>query len=135
MTNKKPSPFTHVNEIYKTNGQFMGDDGYVQYIINKELSKNGELIEVVNELQKYKLPNKIHFKVANDFYPHSTRPGFNRFPWIWKGSSDADPEVIGVSKYYEESIENSKVYVEIFKQTNEGKKYIKRLAKVYGGKK
>lgn len=135
MAKKKgPSPFTHVGEIYKTNGQYLGDEGYAQYIVNKELSKNGELIEVVNELQKYTLPNELHFKVANSFYPLSRRPGFSKFPWIWKGKEKADPEVVGVSKYYEESIENSKVLSEILKKTKEGRKHLKWLAKVYGGK-
>ena len=37
---KKPSPFTHVGTIYKSKGKFGGDEGYSQYVINKELSKN-----------------------------------------------------------------------------------------------
>ena len=132
---KKPTPFSHVNEIYKSNGKLDSDEGYAQFIVNKELSKNGELIEVVNEVQQYSLPKNLHFKVMNYFYPYSTRPGFKKFPWIWKGSMKPDPEVVGVSKYYDESIENSKVYVEIFKQTKEGKDHLKWLAKVYGGAK
>lgn len=135
---KKTGPFDHVNEIYKSNGQFAGDDGYAQYIINKELSKNGELIEVVNEAQKYwdpAIPNELHFKLMNSIYPYSRRPGFKEFPWIWKGSQKAAPEVLGCAKYYDESIENAKTMVEILGQTKEGKKHLKWLAEVYGGKK
>ena len=50
---KKPSPFTHVGTIYKSKGKFGGDEGYSQYVINKELSKNGELVDFVNLVQQY----------------------------------------------------------------------------------
>jgi hypothetical protein len=50
---KKPTPFTHVNDIYSRSSQFKGDEGYSQYVINKELSKNGELIDLVNVVQQY----------------------------------------------------------------------------------
>lgn len=139
MSNEKtPTPFSHVTQIYKKNGEFKGGEGYVQFIINKELSKNGELIEVVNEAQRFwdpAIPNELHFKLMNGFYPYSRRPGFKQFPWIWKGSTKADPEVVGCAKYYEESIENAKVMVDILKQSKDGKKHLKWLAEVYGGKK
>ena len=60
---KKPSPFTHVGSIYKSKGKFGGDEGYSQYVINKELSKNGDLVDFVNLVQQYTLSNELHFKL------------------------------------------------------------------------
>ncbi len=131
---KKPTPFTHVNEIYKVGGSFKGDEGYAQYIINKELSKNGMLVELVNEIQQHTLTNNVHFKMMNGFFPYSRRPGFKQFPWIWKGSEKPTPEVLGVARYYEESLDNARVLTQILEQSKEGKKQLKHLAKVYGGK-
>lgn len=130
---KKTGPFDHVKQIYN-GGPFLGDEGYATYIINKELSKNGELCELVNEFQQYTLPNEIHHKVMSGFFPYSQRPGFNAFPWIWKGSQKAEPEVVAVAKYYEESIDNAEVMVEILSQTKDGKKHLKYLVEIYGYK-
>ena len=132
---KKPTPFTHVSDIYKTKSTFRGDEGYSQYVINKELSKNGEAIDLVNLVQTYWSPpldNNLHFKVMNSLFPYSRRPGFKQFPWIWKGSKKVEPIIEVISKHVNESIENSKSYYEILKSTKEGKKQIKYLEKVYG---
>lgn len=132
---KKPTPFTHVSDIYKTNSTFRGDEGYSQYVINKELSKNGETIDLVNLVQTYWSPpldNNLHFKVMNSLFPYSRRPGFKQFPWIWKGSKKVEPIIEVISKHFNESIENSKSYYEILKSTKEGKKQITYLEKVYG---
>ena len=132
---KKPTPFTHVNDIYSRSSQYKGDEGYSQYVINKELSKNGELIDLVNVVQQYYSPpldNKLHFKVMNSLFPYSKRPGFKQFPWIWKGSKKVDPLVEVISKHFNESIKNSKVYYEILKSSKEGKKQLKYLENIYG---
>ena len=132
IMSKKPTPFSHVNDIYNRNSTFQGDDGYAQFIVNKELSKNGELIDLVNVVQQYTLDNKSHFKVMNSLFPYSNRPGFKSFPWIWKGSQKVDPIIEVIAKHYNESIENSKDYYKILKSTKEGKKQIKYLERVYG---
>tara|TARA_S200002703_G_C3802764_1_gene248231 strand:- start:725 stop:1141 length:417 start_codon:yes stop_codon:yes gene_type:complete len=132
---KKPTPFTHVNDIYNRSSQFKGDEGYSQYVINKELSKNGELIDLVNVVQQYYSPsldNKLHFKVMNSLFPYSKRPGFKSFPWIWKGSKKVDPIIEVIAKHFDESIKNSKVYYEILKSSREGKKQLKYLENIYG---
>ena len=129
---KKPSPFTHVGSIYKSKEKFGGNEVYSQYVINKELSKNGELIDFVNLVQQYTLSNGLHFKVMQSLFPHSNRPGFKQFPWIWKGSSKVNKEVEVVAKYYEESLDNAETYYEILKSSSEGKEKIKWLKRVYG---
>ena len=60
---KKLSPFTHVGAIYKSKEKFGGDEGYSQYVINKELSKNADLVDFVNLVQQYTLSNELHFKL------------------------------------------------------------------------
>ena len=110
---KKPSPFTHVGTIYKSKGKFGGDEGYSQYVINKELSKNGDLVEFVNLVQQYPLSNELHFKLMQSLFSYSKRPGFKQFPWIWKGSSKVNKEVEVIANYYEESLDNAEKYYEI----------------------
>ena len=129
---KKPSPFTHVGTIYKSKGKFGGDEGYSQYVINKELSKHGELIDFVNLVQRYTWNNKLHFKVMQSLVSYSNRPGFKQFPWIWKGSNKVNKEVEIISKYYEESLDNAEQYYGILKSSPEGKKKLKWLKRVYG---
>ena len=132
MKKKPNSPFTHVSSIYNSKGKFGGDEGYSQYVINKELSKNGELIDFVNLVQRYTLNNKLHFKVMQSLFSYSNRPGFKQFPWIWKGSNKVYKEVEIISKYYEESLDNAEKYYEILKSSPEGKKKLKWLKRVYG---
>jgi hypothetical protein len=129
---KKPSPFSHVSEIYKQGGLFSGDEGYSQFVINKELSKNGSLIEFVNSIQHYDLKNEFHFKLVNWMYPLTRRPGFKAFPWIWKGSIKPNEDVTVIAKHFDESIENAKTYHQILNGSKEGKKQIKRLREIYG---
>jgi len=129
---KKPTPFTHVNDIYNRSSQFNGDEGYAQFIINKELSKNGEAIDLVNVVQQYTLSNECHFKVMNSLFPYTKRPGFKQFPWIWKGSQKVEPIIEVISKHFNESIENSKTYYEILKGSKEGKKQLEYLENIYG---
>jgi hypothetical protein len=129
----KLTPFNHVDLIYKGNSfSFGGDDGYSQYVINKELSKNGELIDIVNLVQQYQLENKFHFKVMNTVAPSTRRPGFKQFPWIWKGSTKVDDIIKIISIHFSESIENSKTYYEILSSSKEGKEKLKWLSKLYG---
>lgn len=129
---KKPTPFTHVSDIYKRGAVFRGNDGYAQYIINKELSKNGDVISLVNHAQQFKLSNEHHFKVMNSMYPHSRRPGFKEFPWIWKKASGNDEEIEVIAKYYDESIANATDYHKILLQSKDGKKHIKWLMDIHG---
>ena len=142
MKKKPNSPFTHVGSIY--NGwDFGGDKGYSQYVINKELSKNGELIDFVNLVQQYTLSNELHFKLMQSLFSYSKRPGYKQFPWIWKSrakgvtvrqgeSSTINKEVEIIAKYYEESLDNAEKYYEILKSSPKGKEKLKWLKRVYG---
>ena len=65
-SNKK-TPFTHSKKIYKSNTKFDGDEGYSQYIINKEISKNLTkiillyfLIFLTNFLEVFTSDNEIN---------------------------------------------------------------------------
>lgn len=130
---KPPTPFTHVAELYKRRSSYRGDDGYAQYIINKELSKNGPLIELVNYIQAYPLPNDIHFRLLNEFYGGSRRPGFKAFPWIWKKSTKKiQDEVDVIAQYYDESKDHALEYHEILSKSKEGKEHIKWLLSIHG---
>ena len=128
----KISPFDHVKDIYKRGSKFQGDEGYVQFIINKELSNNGEVIDLVNLVQQYWSPmldNKLHFKVMNAVFPYSKRPYVK---WMWGGPRKVEPIIEVISKHFNESIKNSKVYYQILKSSKEGKKQLKYLKRVYG---
>ncbi|MEK9767545.1 MAG: hypothetical protein VW683_01380 [Betaproteobacteria bacterium] len=125
------SPFKRVDDIYKSGAQF-NDDGYVQFIVNKEVSKNPLLIGLVNEVQQYSLANHLHFKVLNTFAPLTKRPGFKAFPWIWKGGKKVDQDVEVVAKYYNESTTNAKEYLEILNMSDDGKEHLEWLRSVYG---
>lgn len=130
---KPPTPFTHVANLYKRGASYEGDVGYVQYIINKELSKNGGLIELVNYIQAYSLPNEIHFKLLNEFYGGTRRPGFKAFPWIWKKPANKiQDEVEIIAKYYGESIAHATDYHTILSMSDEGKEHIKWLMSIHG---
>lgn len=129
---KATTPFDHVKDIYQGNS-YKGDTGYAQYIINKELSKKGELIELINHIQQYTLPNKIHFRIVQEFFRHTKRPGFKAFPWIWKKKKASNKEILEViAKYYRESISNAEDCHDILSQTNEGKEHLQWLRNVYG---
>ena len=130
--NNALTPFTHTNKIYTRGSKFEGDSGYAQFIINKELSKNGHLIELVNHLQKYSLPNNLHFKVLQSFYSGTKRPGFKEFPWIWKTKQAHKDEIQVIAKHFNESLSHAEEYYEVMSLSREGKQFISWLMKSYG---
>lgn len=125
------SPFDRVADIYKKDSSF-SDDGYVQFIINKELSKNPELVGLVANLSKYNLPNRVHFKYLNSYAKLKRKPPYNQFPWIWKKNKEVDENVSLLARHLEESIQNCTEYYSILNQSSEGKSYIKQLRAMYG---
>lgn len=129
---KKLTPFDHVKEIYKKNGEFLGDEGYVQYIINKELSKNPALLTIINWSQKHSLTNKAHFKMMNEFASLTPRPSYNKFPWIWKSENSVDKDVETLSRHYNESMVNAKEYLELLKLSNDGIDHLNWIRRIYG---
>jgi hypothetical protein len=127
------TPFKRVDDIYKAGSKF-NDEGFVPFIINKELSKNPVLLPLVNELQQYTLPPEILFRVLNAFAPHTRRPGFREFPWIWKGKETVSADTKIVANLYNESRTNAQDYIEVLEQTDDGKRHLEWLRTVYGTK-
>ena len=127
------TPFKRVDDVYRVRAPW-NPTGYVLFIINKELSKNPALLDLVNEMQKYNVPPEMHFRVFNAFAPKTRRPGFREFPWIWKGKEAVSEDVEIVAKHYNESSDNAKDYIRVLEQTLEGKGHLEWLRTVYGKK-
>ena len=128
----KMTPFDHVKKIYTSGATFTTDEGYVQYIINKELSKNPGLIELVNYVQQFQLSNKLHFKILNEFASNTSPPKYNQFPWIWTKSSKEDDTINALAKHLEIGIEEARDNYKILLLTEEGKDYILYIQRSYG---
>ena len=101
------------------------------FIINRFLSMDKELIEIVNMFQPYAI-GTLEPKDVYEFY-RNLFPKGKRYNKYIKGKKDKkyDKELIGlVSKHFEVSKNESKSYIDLL-----SKKDIKELYKKYGVKK
>ena len=101
------------------------------FIINRFLSMDKELIEIVNMFQPYAI-GTLEPKDVYEFY-RKLFPKGKRYNKYIKGKKDKkyDKELIGlVSKHFEVSKNESKSYIDLL-----SRKEIKELYKTYGVKK
>lgn len=129
------SLFDHLKQITNGKGEYLGDEGYNQYMINKYISMNEYYIELAHYVSKLSLTNKQHFDVYKKFIPQ--RNVFLKY--VGKKSSNEEKELQKIiAKYFECSTKEAKDYikildkdsvVEILEKFGKDKKEITKLLK------
>ncbi len=111
--------FDHINEIYqsqKKNYFSTLDDGekrtYSAYMVNRFLSMNIHQLPLVNEIQKYTLPNEVHYLFLSTTIPRGKQ--YNKYVKAAKETKYEEWLVTLVAKHYCVSEVEATSYLEIY---------------------
>tara|TARA_R110000744_G_scaffold39158_1_gene89187 strand:+ start:8731 stop:9168 length:438 start_codon:yes stop_codon:yes gene_type:complete len=119
---KKTDPSTYTEGDWKA---------YNMYMVNKWLSMNSDVTEIINFIQKYySLDKKIHYKMLSDILPKQ-----KLFSKYIKGKKVGkyNPELIDyVVKYYEISRQEAKQRIDMITQTEGGIEALTEMVRGYG---
>ena len=103
------------------------------YLINRWLSMNPDLIEVVDMFQQYTI-GPLNKKCVYELY-YDILPKQKMFAKYIKGKKLAkyDKELVKfITSYYEVNSQEAEEYIELFKSTNSGMNHLYELLKMYG---
>ena len=127
--------FDHINEIYqsqKKNYFSTLDDGekrtYSAYMVNKFLSMNIHQLPLVNEVQKYTIPNEAHYLFFATTIPRGKQ--YNKYVKAVKETKYEDWLVTLVAKHYSVSELEAISYLEIYYRDD--KPALRSLCEAYG---
>ena len=104
---------------------------YNQFMINRSLSMNTQLIEIVNEVQKMYFPNnELHYKFWLDFLPK----GKLYLNWIKKSKENKyNEELIRmIANHYHIALKCAKEYIDIYKSNKLLSDDLELLIRGYG---
>jgi len=134
---KKKNIFDHITQIIKVQNPNYWEDiskedkkSWSNYMVNRFLSMKPDWIELVNEVQKYKLQPKELYKVYTNILPKSKR-------WLkyTKGKNDMDyPNwLINIVRNHEQiSRKEARDYVDILMLTEGGMLELGELCRKWG---
>jgi hypothetical protein len=127
--------FDHINEIYqsqKKNYFSTLDDGekrtYSAYMVNRMLSMNVHQLPLVNEVQKYTLPNEAHYLLYATMIPRGKQ--YNKYVKAAKETKYDEWLVTLVAKHYCVSEIEAVSYLEIYYRDD--KPALRSLCEKYG---
>jgi hypothetical protein len=127
--------FDHINEIYqsqKKNYFSTLDDGekrtYSAYMVNRFLSMNIHQLPLVNEIQKYNLPNEAHYLFLATTIPRGKQ--YNKYVKAVKETKYDEWLVNLVAKHYCVSEVEATSYLEIYYRDD--KPALRSLCEKYG---
>jgi len=127
--------FDHINEIYqsqKKNYFSTLDDGekrtYSAYMVNRFLSMNIHQLPLVNEIQKYTLPNEAHYLFLATTIPRGKQ--YNKYVKAVKETKYEEWLIDLVAKHYCVSQVEAITYLEIYYRDD--KPALRELCEKYG---
>jgi len=132
--NKKKNLFTHLqqitawkNENYWNNLTEGEKKKYSPFMINRFLSMDIDLIEIVNEIQHYQLSPKQNYDIYMEIIPKKKR--YNKY---LKGKSDSNKkDAEFLANHFNISQREANYYIDVLMSIGE-KSRIKELREKYG---
>jgi translation initiation factor 2 alpha subunit (eIF-2alpha) len=122
LTHKKVDSTTYTESDWKA---------YNAYMVNKWLSMNADVTEIINFTQKYySLDKKVHFKMLSDILPNQ-----KIFSKYIKGikSDKFNPELVTIiSNHYEVSKTEAKSYIDLYTRISDGVSNLTSILEMYG---
>ena len=104
---------------------------YNTYMVNRWLSMNSDVTEIINFIQKYySLDKKIHYKMLSDILPKQ-----KLFTKYVKGKKvdKFNPELVAIiAKHYEISRKEAKLRIEMHRHFNNGIETLTEIIRSYG---
>ena len=136
---KKKTLFDHINHIRekKTENYFdtLTDEDkktFVNYMVNRFLSMDINLIEVIDQLQKHAvgLKPKDYYRVLREVVPQGR--AFHKYIKSVKEEKN-NPELVSlISEHFEVSKLKANEYIDLFKSTEKGTTELEELCAKYG---
>ena len=122
VSHKKTDPLTYTESDWKA---------YNAYMVNKWLSMNSDVTEIINFIQKYySLDKKVHYRLLSDILPKQKL--FSKYI-KGKKADKFNPELVTIiSKHYEVSKSEAKSYIDLYMHTNDGVNNITSILEMYG---
>jgi hypothetical protein len=105
--------FDHIKNITTTKGEYLGDEGWNNWMVNRYLSMEQDYCEVVNIVQKntWQMKGEYLYNLYRDLIPKQYK--FLKYIKPSK-KKDYEPEsVTAVSAYYEVSRIEAKEYIDM----------------------
>lgn len=134
--NKKRNLFSHLQQItaWKNNNYWDNltegeKKSYSPYMINRFLSMDIDLIEIVNEIQHYQLSPKENYDIYMEIIPKEKR--YNKYLKGKKDTNKVDSKFL--AEHFNISEREANYYIDILISTG-NKSEIKELKKLYGEK-
>lgn len=131
---KKRGLFQHLQQITEWKNKDWWDTctegelkAYSPFMINRFLSMDTELIELVNEIQHYQLTPKQNYDIYMEIIPKRKR--YNKYIKGKKEYNKVDAEVL--ADHFEVSTTDANYYIDILSAIGEKSK-IKEIKRMYG---
>jgi len=122
LTINKTDPTTYTDSDWKA---------YSVYMVNKWLSMNPDVTEIINFTQKYySLDRKVHYRMLSDILPRQKI--FSKYIKGKKVDKYNAELVALISKHYEVSKSEAKDYIDIFKYSSDGISNLTEVVEQYG---
>ena len=122
LTINKTDPNTYTDSDWKA---------YSVYMVNKWLSMNPDVTEIINFTQKYySLDRKVHYRMLSDILPRQKI--FSKYIKGKKVDKYNAELVALISKHYEVSKSEAKDYIDIFKYSSDGISNLTEVVEQYG---
>jgi hypothetical protein len=106
-----PNIFDHLKNITVSKGEYLGDEGWTNWMINRYLSMNQDYIEVVNIVQKntWQMKGEHLYNLYKDLIPKQYL--FFKYIKTINARKYDDDELNAVQKYFEVSKKEAKEYI------------------------
>ena len=122
LTYKKTNPNTYTEGDWKA---------YNTYMVNRWLSMNSDVTEIINFVQKYySLDKKIHYKMLSDILPKQKL--FTKYVKGKKVDKHNSELVTIIAKHYETSRKEAKLRIEMHRHFNNGIETLTEILRSYG---
>lgn len=105
--------FSHIKNITTHKGEYLGDEGFNNWMINRFLSMDPDYCELVNLIQKntWMMEGKHLYKIYKDLIPKQYK--FLKYIKSSNKKSYEESELEAVQFYFQVSSKRAKEYIEM----------------------
>ena len=108
-----PNIFDHIKNITTSKGEYLGDEGWNNWMINRYLSMDQDYVEVVNIVQKntWQMKGEYLYNLYKDLIPQQYK--FLRYIKAQNKKEYKEDDVDAVQAYFEVSRSEAKEYIDM----------------------
>jgi hypothetical protein len=108
-----PNIFDHIKNITTSKGEYLGDEGWNNWMVNRYLSMDQDYVEVVNIVQKntWQMKGEYLYNLYKDLIPQQYK--FLRYIKAQNKKEYKPEDVDAVQAYFEVSKSEAKEYIDM----------------------